>query len=319
MFRKVLCNKPFIRCFTNTSQNGNFVRMVEVGPRDGLQNEKQIVPTAAKIEFINKLSDAGLKSIESTSFVSPKWVPQMADHSEVLMGITKYPDVSYPVLTPNILGLNAAIKAGAKEVAVFGAASESFSKKNINCTVKESIHRFEEVVKEAKKHGIRIRGYVSCVVGCPYEGAIAPSAIAQVAEALFNVGCYEVSLGDTIGVGTPGSISKMLTEVSKHIPVQFLALHCHDTYGQALANILRGLDMGITVVDSSVGGLGGCPYAKGASGNVASEEVVYMLHGLGMDTGIDLNKLIEAGQYMSTTLGRPTGSKVSRAVLSKKC
>ncbi|KAI9560410.1 hypothetical protein GHT06_014427 [Daphnia sinensis] len=304
---------------SKTNRNRTSVKIVEVGPRDGLQNEKQVVPTSTKIEFINKLSDAGLKSIEATSFVSPKWVPQMADHSEVFMGINKHPDVSYPVLTPNVLGLNAAMKVGAKEVAVFGAASESFSRKNINCTVEESIQRFKEVVNEAKKNGIRIRGYVSCVVGCPYEGPIAPSAVAKVAEALFDVGCYEVSLGDTIGVGTPGSISKMLKEVTKHISVEKLALHCHDTYGQALANILRGIDMGIAVVDSSVGGLGGCPYAKGASGNVASEEVVYMLHGLGIDTGVDLNKLIDAGEYMCSVLGRPSGSKVSRAMLSKKC
>jgi len=298
--------------------SGQSVKIVEVGPRDGLQNEKQVVATSTKIKFINKLSATGLSTIEATSFVSPKWVPQMADHTEVLIGITKYPNVSYPVLTPNLLGLKSAIKAGAQEIAIFGASSESFSRKNINCSIKESVQRFSEVAAEAKKKNIRVRGYVSCVCGCPYEGAVSPKAVAQVAEQLFNLGCYEISLGDTIGVGTPGSISKMLKEVVHCVPIESLALHCHDTYGQALANILTGLEMGVKVVDSSVGGLGGCPYAKGASGNVATEEIVYMLQGLGVETGVDLEKLIEAGQYISIALSRTTQSKVSRALLSKK-
>jgi len=307
-----------IRCFSNGLSSGQSVKIVEVGPRDGLQNEKQVVATATKIKFINKLSATGLSTIEATSFVSPKWVPQMADHTEVLMGITKFPEVSYPVLTPNLLGLKSAIKAGAQEIAIFGASSESFSRKNINCSITESIQRFSEVATEAKRKNLRIRGYVSCVCGCPYEGAVSPKAVAQVAEQLYNLGCYEISLGDTIGVGTPGSISEMLKEVVQSVPIEKLALHCHDTYGQALANILRGLEIGVRVVDSSVGGLGGCPYAKGASGNVATEEVVYMLQGLGMETGVNLEKLIEAGQYISIALSKTTQSKVSRALLSKR-
>jgi len=283
-----------------------------------LQNEKQVVSSATKIAFINKLSATGLSVVEVTSFVSPKWVPQMADHTEVLLGITKFPNVSYPVLTPNLLGLKSAIKAGAKEIAIFGSSSETFSRKNINCSIAESMGRFSEVIAEAKKHDLRIRGYVSCVVGCPYEGAISPKAVAKVAEQLHQLGCYEISLGDTIGVGTAGTISKMLDEVVEHVPVESLALHCHDTYGQALANILTGLEMGVRVVDSSVGGLGGCPYAKGASGNVATEEIVYMLDGLGVHTGVNLEKLVEAGHYISVKLGRSTQSKVSRAILSKR-
>uniref|UniRef100_A0A3P8TQ91 hydroxymethylglutaryl-CoA lyase n=1 Tax=Amphiprion percula TaxID=161767 RepID=A0A3P8TQ91_AMPPE len=289
------------------------VKIVEVGPRDGLQNEKTIVPTEAKINLIDMLSESGLPVIEATSFVSPKWVPQMADQVEVMKGISRKPGVSYPVLTPNLKGFQAAVKAGAAEVAIFGAASELFSKKNINCSVDESLQRFDEVMKAAKEAGVPVRGYVSCVVGCPYEGKVAPEKVAHVAKRLYSMGCYEISLGDTIGVGTPGSITAMLEAVSKEVPVSALAVHCHDTYGQALANILVALQMGISVIDSSVAGLGGCPYAQGASGNVATEDVVYMLHGLGIQTGVDLSKLMDAGAFICRTLNRKTSSKVAQA------
>jgi hydroxymethylglutaryl-CoA lyase len=292
----------------------SFVKIVEVGPRDGLQNEKTIVPTAVKIELINRLSDAGLSMIEATSFVSPKWVPQMADNSEVLKGIDRRPGVVYSALTPNIKGFQAAVAAGTHEVAIFGAASESFSRRNINCSIEESLMRFKEVTIAAKKERVRVRGYVSCVLGCPYEGAIAPEQVAQVASRLHEMGCYEISLGDTIGVGTPGAMKAMLTEVSKYVPVSCLAVHCHDTYGQAIANIFAALQMGVAVVDSSVAGLGGCPYAKGASGNVSTEDVVYLLNGLGIKTGIDLNKLISAGAFISEALNRPSLSKVAQAL-----
>ncbi|XP_076056628.1 hydroxymethylglutaryl-CoA lyase isoform X2 [Oratosquilla oratoria] len=291
----------------------NFVRIVEVGPRDGLQNEKQLVPTEVKIDFINKLSSAGLKTVEATSFVSAKWVPQMGDHTEVMQGITRVAGVSYPVLTPNLKGFLAAVSAGAEEVAIFGAASQSFSKKNINCTIEESLIRFNEVMDAAKERNIKVRGYVSCVCGCPYEGPIDPKVVAKVAYTMYEMGCYEISLGDTIGVGTPGSMQLMLEEVLKVLPANVLAVHCHDTYGQALANILTSLQMGIHVVDSSVAGLGGCPYARGASGNVATEDVVYMLHGLHIETGVNLDKLMEAGEYICETLNRPNLSKVSQA------
>ncbi|XP_055710575.1 hydroxymethylglutaryl-CoA lyase, mitochondrial isoform X2 [Phlebotomus papatasi] len=294
------------------------VRIVEVGPRDGLQNEPKILPASTKIELINRLSDTGLKTIEATSFVSPKWVPQMADNVEVLKGITKKSGVSYPVLTPNIKGFEAALAAGATEVAVFGAASESFSQKNTNCSTAESIERFRVVLEAAKKANVRVRGYVSTVIGCPYEGAIEPEAVARVSKQLLDMGCYEISLGDTIGVGTPGTMSKMLQEVLKVIPADKLAVHCHDTYGQALANILTSLEYGITVVDSSVSGLGGCPYARGASGNAATEDVVYMLHGLGIETGVDLEKLVNVGKFICEELGRPSESKVNRAMRKSK-
>ncbi|XP_059616742.1 hydroxymethylglutaryl-CoA lyase, mitochondrial isoform X1 [Phlebotomus argentipes] len=294
------------------------VRIVEVGPRDGLQNEPKILPAATKIELINRLSDTGLKTIEATSFVSPKWVPQMADNMEVLKGIAKKAGVSYPVLTPNIKGFEAALAAGATEVAVFGAASESFSQKNTNCSTAESIERFRVVLDAAKKANVRVRGYVSTVIGCPYEGAIEPQAVARVSKQLLDMGCYEISLGDTIGVGTPGTMSKMLQEVLKVIPADKLAVHCHDTYGQALANILTSLEYGISVVDSSVSGLGGCPYARGASGNAATEDVVYMLHGLGIETGVNLEKLVNVGKYICEELGRPSESKVNRAMRKTK-
>ncbi|SMH48403.1 hydroxymethylglutaryl-CoA lyase [Azospirillum agricola] len=290
-----------------------FVRMVEVGPRDGLQNEKTLVPTAVKIALVEKLADAGLGVVEAASFVSPKWVPQMGDSAEVLAGIARKPGVRYAALTPNAKGLEGALTAKADEVAVFGAASESFSRKNINCSIAESLDRFAPVMEQAKAAGVPVRGYVSCVLGCPYEGEIAPAAVAEVAARLFAMGCYEISLGDTIGTGTPTKAQAMIAAVAEHVPVDKLAVHFHDTYGQALANILAALQMGVAVVDSSVAGLGGCPYAKGASGNVASEDVLYMLNGLGIETGVDLDRLIGAGAFISDAIGRPTASKVARA------
>ncbi|WP_028878535.1 hydroxymethylglutaryl-CoA lyase [Terasakiella pusilla] len=290
------------------------VKIVDVGPRDGLQNEKEIVPTEAKIELIHRLAEAGLPVVEAGSFVSPKWVPQMADSAEIMEKITRKDGVSYPVLTPNLKGFEGAMAVGAKEVAIFGAASESFSQKNINCTIEESLERFRPVVEAAKELGVLVRGYVSCVVGCPYEGEIAPEKVADVSAKLYEMGCYEISLGDTVGVGTPGKVKDMLAAVSAKVPMEKLAVHFHDTYGQALANIYAALEMGVATVDSSVAGLGGCPYAKGASGNVATEDVVYMLNGLGIDTGVDLDKLCEAGRFISNVLGRAPASKVSLAM-----
>ncbi|NUB13546.1 hydroxymethylglutaryl-CoA lyase [Azospirillum brasilense] len=289
------------------------VRMVEVGPRDGLQNEKQIVPTAVKIGLVDRLTDAGLTAIEAGSFVSPKWVPQMADTPDVFAGIRRRDGVRYVALTPNAKGLEGALAARADEVAVFAAASESFSQKNINCSIAESLDRFVPVLEQAKAQGVPVRGYVSCVLGCPYEGEIAPAAVAEVAGRLLDMGCYEVSLGDTIGTGTPAKAQAMIAAVAERVPMERLAVHFHDTYGQALANILATLEMGVAVVDSSVAGLGGCPYAKGASGNVASEDVLYMLNGLGVGTGVDLDRLVAAGAYISDAIGRPTASKVARA------
>ncbi len=294
------------------------VRLVEVGPRDGLQNEKGEVPTAVKLELIERLAEAGLSAIESTAFVSPKWIPQMADHTEVLEGIRRRAGVSYPVLTPNLKGFEAARAAGATEVAVFGAASEAFSKKNINCSIAESLERFRPVVEKALQEKIKVRGYISCVVGCPYEGTIEPEKVADVAGALYDMGCYEVSLGDTIGVGTPGKTQAMIEACAKRTPVERLAGHYHDTYGQALANIYASMELGVASFDSSVAGLGGCPYAKGASGNVATEDVVYMLDGLGIETGIDLDKLVETGLWISSILKRVPGSKAGRAIAAKK-
>lgn len=295
------------------------VRIVEVGPRDGLQNEKATIPTPVKVEFISRLASCGLTHIEATSFVSPKWVPQMADHKEVMQQVNNFPNrsIQYPVLVPNLKGLEAAIECGVKEVAIFGAASESFSKKNINCSIEESLRRFEPVLQKALANGIKVRGYVSCVVGCPYEGPIPPSQVASVAIAMKNMGCYEISLGDTIGVGTPGSMSRLLDCVLSVVPAEQVAVHCHDTYGQALPNILTALHHGVSVVDSSVAGLGGCPYAAGASGNVSTEDVVYMLHGMGVTTGVDLKALVEAGNFISTHLQRESKSKVSLATRSK--
>ncbi|WP_447072676.1 hydroxymethylglutaryl-CoA lyase [Shewanella indica] len=289
------------------------VSLFEVGPRDGLQNETS-VSTQAKIALVEALADAGVKRIEAASFVSPKWVPQMADSGEVLRGISRRTGVCYSALTPNLKGLELALDAGADEVAVFAAASEGFSQKNINCSIEESIARFEPLLSRAKEQGVRVRGYVSCVLGCPYDGEIAPAEVARVADILHQLGCYEISLGDTIGVGTPLKARKMVETVAERVPVERLALHFHDTYGQALANILACLETGVSVIDTSVAGLGGCPYAKGASGNLASEDLVYMLHGMGIDTGIDLNKLARAGRQISQQLGRQTGSKVARAL-----
>jgi len=292
------------------------VRMVEVGPRDGLQNEADIVATPVKIALIDRLSSAGLPAVEATSFVSPKWVPQTADAAEVMAGIARRPGTTYPVLVPNLRGFEAALAAKAEEVAVFAAASESFSRHNINCSIAESLERFGPVMEAAREAGIRVRGYVSCVLGCPYEGPIDPAKVAEVAERLAAMGCDEVSLGDTIGVGTPGGAVAMIEAVATKLPKERLAVHFHDTYGQALANILAALESGVAVVDSSVAGLGGCPYAPGAGGNVASEDVLYMLQGLGIETGVDLDALIEAGRFISDHLGRPPASKVSRARLA---
>ena len=293
------------------------VKIVEVGPRDGLQNEKQVVPTETKIELIQRLAAAGLPVIEATSFVSPKWVPQMGDNSAVMQGIARHPGVNYPVLTPNLQGFDAAVQAGATEVAIFGAASEAFSHKNINCSITESLKRFEPVVSAASALEIPVRGYVSCVVGCPYEGAVAPEKAAEVAATLYAMGCYEVSLGDTIGVGNPASIQRMIEACASRVPIEKLAGHYHDTYGMAIANIYASLQMGMAVFDASVAGLGGCPYAKGASGNVATEDVVYLLNGLGIETGIDLAKLAAVGDWISSAIHRPNGAKAGRALCAQ--
>ena len=294
------------------------VKIVEVGPRDGLQNEKQPVATDVKVELIRRLGEAGLPAIEATAFVSPKWVPQMADNAEVMARIERRAGVAYPVLVPNEKGLEAALAAGASEVAVFGAASEAFSQKNINCSVAESLERFRPVVEAAKKQKVLVRGYVSCVLGCPYQGAVAPSAVAEVAAALFDMGCYEISLGDTIGAGTPEKTKAMIDAVARRVPLKKLAGHYHDTFGMAAANIYASLEMGVSVFDASVAGLGGCPYAAGASGNVATEDVVWMMNGLGIATGVDLDKLVDAGAWISALLGREPNSKVARALLAKR-
>jgi isopropylmalate/homocitrate/citramalate synthase len=292
----------------------NRVKMVEVAPRDGLQNEKATVSAQIKIELIERLAEAGLRVVEAGAFVSPRWVPQMADSAEVLAGITRAPGVSYPVLVPNMKGFEAARRAGAEEIAVFGAASEAFTQHNINCSVAESLARFAPVAEAAKAAGVALRGYVSCALGCPYEGEIAPAAVADAAARLFDLGCAEISLGDTIGVGTPGRARAMVEAVAARVPVERLAVHFHDTYGQALANILACLEAGVAIVDSSVAGLGGCPYAKGASGNVASEDVLYMLDGLGIETGVDLVRLAAAGRMICEHLNRPPASKVAQAL-----
>ena len=292
------------------------VRIVEVGPRDGLQNEKTIIATADKIALIDRLSATGLRSIEATSFVSPKWVPQLADAADVYSDIHKQPGVSYPVLVPNEQGYERARAVGVEEIAVFTAASEAFNQRNINASIDESLARFAPVMERAKADGVKVRGYVSTVLGCPYQGEVPLADVVRVARALHAMGCYEVSLGDTIGVGTPGKARAMLKAVAAEVPMSALAVHFHDTYGQALSNILACLEEGVAVVDSAVSGTGGCPYAKGASGNVASEDVVYMLHGLGIGTGIDLDRLAETGRWLAALLGRETGSKAGKALLS---
>ncbi len=294
------------------------VKLVEVGPRDGLQNEATPVATAVKIELIHRLQDAGLSVIEATAFVSPKWVPQMADNAEVMGAIRRKPGVSYPVLVPNKRGLDAAIAAGADEVVVFGAATESFSRRNTNCSIAEGLTRFSEVCKSALAAGLKVRGDISVSLGCPYEGEVKPEAVARIARALDAMGCYEITIADTIGVGTPGQTRAAFDAVIKHIAAERLAGHFHDTYGQALANIYAALECGVATYDSSVAGLGGCPYAKGATGNVATEDVLYMLNGLGITTGVDIDKLISAGDYICGVLGRPTHSRAARALRAKQ-
>jgi len=293
------------------------VRLVEVGPRDGLQNEKQPIRVADKVRLVDDLSAAGLSYIEVGSFVAPKWVPQMAGSVEVFAQIRQLPGVTYAALTPNLKGFEAALQAGVKEVAVFAAASESFSQKNINCSIAESLERFLPLMDAAKQHGIRVRGYVSCVLGCPYEGTIAPAQVADVARELYNMGCYEISLGDTIGAGTAGETRRLIEVVGSKVPRNKLAGHFHDTYGQALANIYASLLEGVAVFDSSVAGLGGCPYAKGATGNVATEDVLYLLNGLGISSGIDMDLLIQAGARICAVLDKPNGSRVARARLAQ--
>jgi isopropylmalate/homocitrate/citramalate synthase len=293
------------------------VRIVDVGPRDGLQNEATSVPTAVKIELIERLAEAGLPAVEATAFVSAKWVPQMSDSAQVMAGLRRKPGVAYPVLVPNLQGFEGARAAGAEEIAVFGAASETFSRRNINCSIAESLERFAPVVRTARAAGMRVRGYISCAAGCPYEGEVKAESVAALAEKLYKMGCYEVSLGDTIGVGTPGRIRAMIEAVAKRVPIGRLAGHYHDTYGQALANIYASLEAGVRTFDSSVAGLGGCPYAKGATGNVATEDVIYMLDGLGIETGVDLTKVLRAGQFICRALGREPSSKAARALATK--
>ncbi|MFI0398297.1 MAG: hydroxymethylglutaryl-CoA lyase [Thiolinea sp.] len=290
------------------------VKIVEVGPRDGLQNEPTPVSLETKIALVEKLVDAGLSVVEVGSFVSPKWVPQMAGSAEVYTGIHKRSGVSYPMLVPNLKGMEGALAAGVQEIAIFAAASETFSQKNTNCSIGESIERFEAVMQQAQTHNIKVRGYVSCVLGCPYEGAIAAEKVAEVAGQLYEMGCYEVSLGDTVGIGTPLKAQAMIEAVAKRVPIEQLAAHFHDTYGQGLANLFAVLQLGLATIDSSVSGLGGCPYAKGASGNVATEDVLYMLNGMGIETGVDLPKLLAAGRFISDSLGRLPASKLGRAL-----
>jgi hydroxymethylglutaryl-CoA lyase len=294
------------------------VKIVDVSPRDGLQNERGSVPTEVKVELVDRLADAGLSSVEAGSFVSPKWVPQMADSAEVMTRIRRKPGVAYPVLVPNMKGLEAAIAAGATEVAGFAAATEAFSRRNTNCTIAESMRRQAEVCDAALKAGLRVRGYISVVLDCPYEGEVKPPAVADVATQLRDMGCYEISLGDTIGTGTPARSQRLVETLARQIPIGMLAGHFHDTYGQALANILAVMEMGVSTFDSSVAGLGGCPYAKGATGNVATEDVLYMLNGLDVETGIDMNQLLDAAQFICNHLGRATASRAGRALAAKR-
>ena len=294
------------------------VRLVDVGPRDGLQNEPAMVPARVKVELIERLADAGLPVVEATSFVSPKWVPQMADAAEVMAAIRRKPGVSYPVLVPNLKGLDGALAAQADEVAIFGAATESFSRRNINCSIDESLDRFAPVCERALAEGVRVRGYVSVVLGCPYEGDVSPDAVAHVSKRLLEMGCYEISLGDTIGAGTPLKTQRMIEAVARHVPVDRIAGHYHDTYGQALANILASLELGVATFDCSVAGLGGCPYAPGATGNVATEDVLYMLDGMGIETGVDMAALVAAAQFICESVGRENSSRAGRAIVAKK-
>jgi hydroxymethylglutaryl-CoA lyase len=294
------------------------VKIVEVGPRDGLQNEAGNVPTAVKIELIERLAQAGLSVVEATAFVSPRWVPQMADHVAVMTGIHQRPGVSYTALVPNMKGFAAALAAGVREIAVFSSASETFSSRNTNCSITEGLARFGAVCMAAQTNGVRVRGYISCVLDCPYEGQIQPGRVADIAAELLNMGCYEVSLGDTIGMGTPGRTRNLVEVVTEKVPLENIAGHFHDTYGQALANAYAALECGVSVLDSSVAGLGGYPYAPGASGNVVSEDLLYMLDGMGIQTGVDMDKLIAAGNFICDFLGRPSGSKAARAVTAKR-
>ncbi len=296
------------------------VKIVEVGPRDGLQNEKLSVPTAVKLALIARLADAGLAVIEAAAFVSPKWVPQMGDAAEVMRALkpTQRPGLTYTALVPNMKGFEAALAAGCAEIAIFGAASEAFSQKNINCSIAESLQRFRPVAAAALSHGMRVRGYISCVVGCPYEGAVEPAAVASVAQALLDMGCYEISLADTIGAGTPKSVRSMIEAVARVVPLAQLAGHYHDTWGMAIANIYASLELGMASFDSSVAGLGGCPYSPGASGNVATEDVIYLLDGLGIETGVDLEKLAEAGRYICGHLQREPASRAAHAILARR-
>lgn len=294
------------------------VKMVEVGPRDGLQNEPEIVPAEIKIGLIDRLSEAGLPVIEATSFVSPKWVPRMADAAQVMAGIRRRSGVRYPVLVPNMKGLEGALAAKADEIAVFAAATETFSQKNTNCSIDESFERFAPVARMALDHGVRVRGYISVVLGCPYEGEVAPQAVAAVARRLIDLGCYEVSFGDTVGAGTPGKTQRVVEAIARHVPLDRIAGHFHDTFGQAVANIYAALEMGVAAFDSSVAGLGGCPYSPGATGNVATEDVLYLLQGLGIDTGVDMDKLLDAAQYICDFLGRPSASRAGKALLSRR-
>ena len=302
---------------SNLNGKPNFVQIVEVSPRDGLQNESKPVPTEVKLQLINRLVEAGVSVIEATSFVSPKWVPQMADHVQVVQGLPKNSPVSFPVLVPNLKGLEAAIQSQVKDIAVFAAATDSFSKKNINCSVEESLVIFHQIIEMAKAHHIRVRGYVSCVLGCPYEGEVPIEKVTYVAQKLYQAGCTQISLGDTIGVGTPEKARNLIKACLEFIPVEALAVHFHDTYGQAIANIYASLLEGIRTVDASVAGLGGCPYAKGASGNVATEDVLYLCQGLNLETGIDLDKMINAGNIICDYLQRPNLSKVAQACSAK--
>jgi hydroxymethylglutaryl-CoA lyase len=294
------------------------VKLVEVGPRDGLQNEATPVATAVKVELIHRLQDAGLPVIEATAFVSPKWVPQMADNAQVMAAIRRKPGVSYPVLVPNRKGLDAALAAGVQEVVVFGAATETFSRKNTNCSIAEGLARFSEVCQEALARGLKVRGDISVCLGCPYEGDVRPEAVVHVARELDAMGCYEITIADTLGTGTPGATRAVLEAVMKHVPASRIAGHFHDTYGQAVANVYAALECGVATFDASVAGLGGCPYAKGATGNVATEDVLYMLDGLGIETGVEMAKLAAAGEYICGVLGRPTHSKAARALAARK-